>query len=44
MRYLLYMNHGSRALIGVIVLAFARLLWETRAPDPDETQKTEIQP
>ena len=44
MRYLLYMDHGARALIGVIVLAFAGLLWETRASDPDEKQNSEIQP
>ena len=44
MRYLLYMDHGARALIGVIALAFASLLWETRASDPDEKQKSEIQP
>ena len=44
MRYLLYMDHGARALIGVIVLAFASLLWETRASDPDKKQNSEIQP
>ncbi|MCR5575778.1 MAG: glycosyltransferase 87 family protein [Oscillospiraceae bacterium] len=39
MRYLLYMDHGARALIGVLLLAFARLLWETRAPDWPEKAK-----
>ena len=33
MRYLLYMDHGARALIGVLAIALARLFWETRAPD-----------
>ena len=32
MRYLLFMNHGARALIAVIVLTFSYLVWETRAP------------
>ena len=29
MRYLLYVDHGARALIGVMVLAFIQLLYET---------------
>ena len=29
MRYLLYMDHGARALIGVILLSFAQLLHDT---------------
>ena len=29
MRYLLYMDHGARALIGVILLGFAQLLHDT---------------
>ena len=31
MRYLLYMDHGSRALIGVIVLGIVQLLYDTAA-------------
>lgn len=36
MRFLLYMNHGARALIAVLVLTFAYLLRETRAPQARE--------
>ena len=31
MRYLLFMNHGARALIAVLALASAFLIWETRS-------------
>ena len=41
MRYLLYMNHGARALIAVLALAFSFLLWETRQPFPTENRKIE---
>ncbi len=39
MRYLLYMDHGSRALIIVLLLAFGRLLGETKTPAPDAMAK-----
>ena len=41
MRYLLYMNHGARALIAVLALTFSFLLWETRQPFPAENKKIE---
>ena len=44
MRYLLYMNHGARALLVVLVLGLIRLLGETQTPLSDKTQKSEIQP
>ncbi|MBQ3391562.1 MAG: DUF2029 domain-containing protein [Clostridia bacterium] len=45
MRYLLYMNHGARALIAVLALTFSYLLWDTRAPLPQEKMgKRKIQP
>ena len=39
MRYLLYMDHGARALIGVLVLGLARLFCQTREPDFPENAK-----
>ena len=41
MRYLLYMNHGARALIAVLALTFSFLLWETHQPFPTENKKIE---
>ena len=44
MRYLLYMDHGSRALIGVILLTFAQLLHDTageeKNPNPENSALT----
>ena len=36
MRYLLYMDHGARALIAVLVLVFSFLVWETHDPGAEE--------
>ena len=42
MRYLLYMDHGARALIGVLILAAAQLLFDTAgAPEKKEKEKLE---
>ena len=41
MRYLLYMNHGARALIAVLALTFSFLLWETGRPVSREIRKIE---
>lgn len=40
MRYLLYMNHGARALLVVLCLGFAQLLYDTRALPPGDAEKT----
>lgn len=39
MRYLLYVDHGARALIGVLVISFSLLLWETREKAEEEKTK-----
>ena len=36
MRYLLYVDHGARALIGVLLLAAAQLLFDTAGERPEE--------
>ena len=36
MKYLLYVDHGSRALIGTLILAFVELLRETSSDDGSE--------
>ena len=41
MRFLLYVDHGARAVIAAIVLGFVRLLQETAAGGGHEFQKTE---
>ena len=42
MRYLLFMNHGARALIGVLLLAAAQLLFDTAAePEKEKTENSE---
>ena len=45
MRYLLYMDHGSRALIGVILLGIVQLLYDTageteKNPEPENSALT----
>ena len=45
MRYLLYMDHGSRALIGVILLGIVQLLYDTageteKIPEPENSALT----
>ncbi|MBQ9685826.1 MAG: DUF2029 domain-containing protein [Oscillospiraceae bacterium] len=43
MRYLLYMNHGSRALIAVLLLTFSFLLWDlSRSALPQNHKKMEL--
>ena len=45
MRYLLYVDHGARALIGVLAIAAALLFWETREKPGEENSKNlAIQP
>ena len=43
MRYLLYMNHGSRALIAVLGITFVFLLWDlSRTDSPTNRKKLDL--